>query len=441
MLQNMWRVFKNIPINRLRQLATEGLLLAAFIVAVTGFSMALLFKVAQPLDLAESLPAEQTLGFLSLNLEDLTQNYPTPPNILTQIYGQDWLNTPGFGEKMGLAWTPEGTLRAFQISSRSKVRQFLEAQKLEKEGWTPYPQNSKITCFQVSHPDCYTFFRGILWLGAPEALSHLWQPVQKLKQSDEYKNARFHLSPLTDALVYLNLQKAYPVLMNELQRRGLKEQGYFSTISLLMPVSMATIQFESEGWNLEQFTAISKGLIGGQPYYRHQNTFNPELFSSFKGQEAFTFSGHELGSQLSRTLELLGLLNSAAELSFEADLEQTLKNSGHTLEELFAKDGEYLLSINENKEWTLLLQNAETGSGWSVWSSSEPRRQNAENQVKNLSKAPLSEEDKDLLLGADELVHLKLSFFGKTFIISSSRKVFDDGLLLRHHLTLHDASP
>lgn len=404
------------------QISLLDLIFGLSAILLCGFLLfAFLQKVKNVPDLAEILP-ENTQAFASASLIQMRELLQDAQPIEERVFGlriQDW---PAFSGKLGLASVDGEEVIFLKSFSRGPARKYLKSLLIEDERFV---WDKGVACFQVSHSDCYAFVNN--WfvtsssVEALQAILAVQSGAASLKSSPNYQNVRSRLPQLSAAFAYVDLQASRKEVVDFFKNYGLEETGFWEATFRLFPAFGITLKSDlEEDWELESFLAVDKTLLNNEAFYRSGSKYQGDLLTWSTDDFMFQWGSQDLAAQLERAREVMNRLNPLAGDVLSAALNSKLHDILGT-NDFSAFRGETFIAFNPGEKPLIL-----TKVDKEVQILSTPDDIQTGQNTRSLS--PFEE----VINGSDEVLRVRMNFLLKSpIVLTSGRKVFDDGITTR----------
>lgn len=321
-------------------------------------------RMTSLMDAAEILPGEETEGFIVFDVQAyLDSGVQFDGEIQTEMLSFLSADTSWFGGDAALAMVGGELVTIYEAKTHSKADNFLNSMLVEGEEFEIVHgenTNHKISCFPISHPNCFILTGRKLIISqsveALQAVASVQDGTPSVEQTETYQNARGRLPYFGDAFIYMDLQSARMEFIKYMSTLGLIQPGYLETMLHIFPSLAMTIDMEPTHWTAELFAAVNKDALDGEAFFHHDQSYKRNLLGlghddSADHDEAQDFAlewgGQDLTAQLQRMSEILTLLNSSAAIVFDSNLAEWSRmwfGEQAQLEDLYQLlEGEYYL--------------------------------------------------------------------------------------------------
>ncbi len=368
-------------------------------------------------NLAEILPAEETTAFITLNLDDYLSSTDKPSPLISELLTYETF----LGDHIAFALISDEIVPLLEVDSKSSAKEFLETALI-----TDY---IFLKDFLITSPST----------SVREALDSSTQTVE---QTDSYQNARGRLPYFSSAYAYVDLQAARMDLVRLMGDVGIYEPGYLETILNIFPALGLSIDMNPSEWDAEVFMAVDKSQLNGEAFFKHKLKYRHEFLGLSSNGYAFEWGGHDLAAQLTRTSELLAILNESASLAFDGGVKEyisSLFGSELTLEEIYAAlGGEYYLGWTPSEKLLLILEledetafnQAQNLKDYFANNYTHTKTYETENgeiraEIKDLKGTSASYNDMNYFrFGTDEETFIRIAISENHAIVSTSEEEF-----------------
>jgi hypothetical protein len=357
---------KRFEIERLKEMFSETL----FVVSLAFVFFSVLFvsvvRSQELINMAEMLPAADTAAFWVYDMDDYTKSGMSAPTLFGQTITQyDWFN-----DQFGTAVLGEDLVHFLDIKKRSDAKASLEEMLIEDESFTEDDEQTKIYCFEYSHPDCFMFFADTMITSkSKEALQKIRETrsgAETVESLSSYQNAKGRMPLTTDLFAFVNLEKSRQLAFQALGSVGIFEPGYLESVLRIFPALTFVADLKEGQWDAEMFLAASKEVLGNEAFYRSGNRYDGNLLElSSDDGFAFEWGGMDLAAQLQRLSEILQDLNPAAALVFDSSLKSAIREyfgdniDADSVYQLL--ENEYYFGWTPDEEMLLMLSLEEGG--------------------------------------------------------------------------------
>ena len=381
--------------NQTKQKIRGGILIAIGLGALIFIAFFLFSKFFRPQPLAEILPADQTLGFIEVNVDgesqqveqfsELLSNHAVYQRggmiaLLNQVFPVSFTNDvePWLGRQIGLAGltNQEGIttpLIFIESSDHEATVEFFKARTLDVQNEsmieTEY-QNGTIYSFEMSQQFAFTFAEQYLVLApTPEDLELFFdgyydQP--RLIENEKYRKVANNLSRGGLAFAYIDLEKLFETLEKDKKFVSLKGQELlaFKPYTSLFTAEGLTIFAEKDRFTAQTYTSLNKTVLNDEPYVTFEEDYQSELLSYLGEDPIVLIGGHDFTAEWSRIEEIFKSGSKTPALLFDGTVEaQKDRYFGESIglkEDIYPLlTGEYAMSIEnslENPQISVLLK-------------------------------------------------------------------------------------
>ncbi|MEZ4086772.1 MAG: DUF3352 domain-containing protein [Candidatus Gracilibacteria bacterium] len=369
-----------------RQKIRGGILIAIGLGAIIFIAFFLFSKFFQPQPLAEILPAEQTLGFVEVNIDGKSQQVEQFSELLrshavyqrggiiallNQVFPVSFTNDvePWLGRQIGLAalTNQEGSMTPLlfiESNDHEATLDFLKARTLDVQNESIVEtehQNGTIYSFEMSQQFAFTFVQHYL-LVAPtvEDLQNFYdhyydQP--RLIEHEKYRKVANNLARGGLAFAYIDMEKLFETLEKDKKFVSLKGQELlaFKPYTSLFTAEGLTIFAEKDRFTAQTYTSLNKEALNGEPYVTFEEDYQSELLKYLGEDPIIVIGGHDFTAEWSRIEELFKSGTKTPALLFDGTVEAQKdrffgKNIG-IKEDLYPLlTGEYAFSIENSLE-------------------------------------------------------------------------------------------
>jgi hypothetical protein len=377
-----------------RQKIRGGLLILIGLFALSFIGWFLFGKVFRAQNLAEILPAEDSVMLVEVNVDgqsgqvkqfyDLMKSYPVYQKegllslmnlVLPVDFGKEI--EPWLGRKIGfglLASSKKGEFeRVFFVESRNHdlTLEFMKSQALRtaKEELTTEDYNGKkIYGYTLSNLFAFTFMDNYLVVAEnAETLKSVIDKssVSNLNDSEVYRRVANNLPQGSLVFAYANFGKLFDVLSANESFVAKKGQDFMSLRPYLslFEAGGLTVFADKGKFVVQTYTGLNKNEIAEKGFITYPEKYQGDLLAIAPQEPIMLLAGHDLNSEIqsleglfisstkSNTVLFDGLLEAQKDIYFGKGI--SLKNDIYPLftgEYLFAVEGSY-----DKPEFTLIL--------------------------------------------------------------------------------------
>lgn len=370
-----------------RQKIRGGILMTIGLFTLLFIGYFLFGKFFSPQDLAEILPAKNTVAIIEFNIDpghsqprqfmELMSKYPAYKkeniislmNVLFPVNYEDEIS-PWLGRKVGFALysgtEPEngsGLNPIFFIESRDHGRTdlfFSERTLAGEEIKTTDYSGYKISEFTISQPISYTYVNNYLVVTEDTELlknylDSLNSGEERLNVDANYRKVANNMPSGSLIFAYADFDKLFNVLSLDQTFIAQKGQDLLALrpfISIFKAEGL-TVFIEKNRFSAQTFTAIDNEALDGENYITFNEKYQGELLDLAAEDLIFLAGGHDLEKELNRLEDIFksgtktpalvfdGVLEAQKQIYFGNDID--LKNDIYPL-----LKGEYLVTLENN---------------------------------------------------------------------------------------------
>ncbi len=356
----------------------HGMILLLILAAFSLLAFFMTQKLLEPTNLARVLPAEQTVGFVTVDMYDLAMNgnlpvdYAySPENIsdtVAMYLGQESFDmfTDWFGGQAAMAMlmgTNQKTSNVyfFEYANRALAVNFLESLTAAEEQLeeTQY-EGSTIYSYPLSQNFSATFAGSYLVIAEEQEDLELIIDTangdsSNLKSYSYYNTVADNLPYNATAITYWDIKKYPEVIEGHVPIYEIVPESLINPVLAIFPSFGAAMQTSEDGLYIQTYTSVEKDLLGGEAYFSFPDKYRANLAAYIPEDEAIFWGGHDLYGQTQRLLEIFDEFHESAGVIFEAILRAKAQEyfGGNTSLEydiypLF--ENEYALTMYKNEE-------------------------------------------------------------------------------------------
>lgn len=370
-----------------KQKIRGGILITIGLFTILFIGYFLFGKYFNPQDLAEILPANNTVATIEFNIDpghnqpqqfmELMSKYPAYQkeniislmNILFPVNYEDEIS-PWLGRKVGLALysgtelkNGSGLMPIFFVESRDHGRTdaFFSERTMAGENITTTDYNGyKISEFTVSQPISYTYINNYLVFTEDQVLlkdylDSLNSGEERLINDANYRKVANNMPQGSLIFAYVDFDKLFEVLSADQTFIAQKGQDLLALrpfISIFKAEGL-TVFVDKNRFSAQTFTAIDNEALDGENYITFNEKYQGELLDLASDDLIFLAGGHDMTKELNRLEDIFksgtktpalvfdGVLEAQKQTYFGKDID--LKNDIYPL-----LTGEYLVTMENN---------------------------------------------------------------------------------------------
>jgi len=325
---------------KLRFKALHGAILALIIITFSLLALFLTQKLLEPTNLARILPAEQTVGFVTVNTNDLStlpEDYAysqagLASTIATYLNQESFdLAKEWFGGAVGMAVfmgsnQETENIYFFEYTNRALAVEFLESLTAPEEELSSVDyEGATIYYYPLSQNFSAAFAGNYLVLAENKDNLHLIIDTSRgnsssLKSDSYYSTVADNLPYNATAVTYWNIRDYPEIIESTIPIYEVIPESLVSPVLAIFPAFGAAGQMTEEGFKIQTYTAVEKELITDSYYYHILEKYQARLAKYIPEEPTFFWGGLDLDSETQRLLTIFDQFHQSAGIILEAIL-------------------------------------------------------------------------------------------------------------------------
>jgi len=319
----------------------HGVVLLLILVAFSLLAFFMTQKLLEPTNLARILPAEQTVGFVTVDVYDLEMNANLPEDYayspesisdtVAMYLGQESFDTfrEWFGGQAAMAVLMGANQETSEVyfleySNRALAVSFLESlatpeEEIEK---TQY-EGTTIYSYPMSQNFSATFAGSYLVLAEEESdlkmiIDTAHGDSSNLKSYSYYNTVADNLPYNATAVTYWDIKKYPDIIEGYVPIYEIVPESLVSPVLAIFPAFGAAMQATPEGIYIQTYTAVEKDLLKDNYYFSFPDKYRANLAEYIPEDPTIFWGGYNMHRQSQRLLEIFDEFHQSAGVIFEA---------------------------------------------------------------------------------------------------------------------------
>lgn len=274
-------------------------------------------KFLEPTNLAKILPAEQTLGFITINTIEFT---PTSPADLESYLEQDW-----FKGQFAIAFLTNQSQEVEKVYfldylDKQAAQDFIISLSTPEE-----EQYFNTTIYTLSENLYSSFISG--YIAIADNADNLKLIIDaasgdssNLKSNQIYNTVADNLPYNSTIATYWDLEKNQEFILDYLPVYEIIPEELVAPILSTFPAFGASAEATEEGFQVQTYTAVKESIVQEGYYFSFLEKYRADLTNYTPENPIFFWGGLDLHSELSRLTALFEQFHPSAAVIFEAIL-------------------------------------------------------------------------------------------------------------------------
>ncbi|HAU40004.1 MAG: hypothetical protein UV80_C0005G0080 [Candidatus Peregrinibacteria bacterium GW2011_GWF2_43_17] len=379
---------KSLPALPFKNQLTNGVILLLILALFSLSAFFMTDKILEPTNLGKLLPAEQTIGFLTIDINSLQNditlpsdyilNYDNLSKMVASYLNQESFDMLGewFDGQSAIAFLsdPDGNMDKIYFlgyQDRTKALDFLKTlsapgEQLASENY----EGVTIYSYPTSQNLNVAFISGYMVLSDDASNLELVIDSNKgsasnLKTLANYNTVADNLPYEPTILTFWNIQKYPDIIESYVPIYEVVPEALIKPILAIFTGFGAAVQASEEGFYVQTYTSVEKELLEDNYYLSFPTKYNAGLSAFIPENPTIFIGGLNLRSETERTFEIFDEFHPSASLILQGVLDGVSKKFfGKQInfeEEIYPLlEEEYALSIYKNveggKEYLCLLE-------------------------------------------------------------------------------------
>ncbi len=322
----------------------NGIVLAIILVAFTLLAILLGGKMLDPTNLAKILPAEQTVGFITVDTSDLSvkMDWPAeyafaPENLKEQA--STYLNQESFeileswfGGQVAVAYLMGPNQQLEQVyfveySNRAFATEFLESisapeEEIERERY----QGITVYSYPLSQNFSAAFIANYVVISSRKANVQLLIDSFKgesssLKTNGSYNAIADNLPYQPTFLTYWNIEQYPEVIEKYVPLYEVVPESLIAPFMSIFTGFGAAGELTEDGLLVQTYTTVQKELLDDEYYFSFMDKYQANLTKYVPENQTIFWGGHDLYAESQRVISIFNQLHPSAALIFEGMLQ------------------------------------------------------------------------------------------------------------------------
>ncbi|MBU1018949.1 MAG: DUF3352 domain-containing protein [Patescibacteria group bacterium] len=346
---------KKAPKFLIKSKLSSGIILFVILLAFSLLAVFMGQKLLEPTNLGKILPAEQTLGFITIDTTetDIHESYTEP-----KYEEENW-----FKGQFAIAYLTDSIDQIQQAQFFSYIDRKLLSTFLDETAINQEPYFNSIIYTLGENIYAAKIANYLATSDSPETIQLIIDSASgdssNLRSLSAYNTIANNLPYNSTVVTYWDLQKNQNFIQDYVPLHEILPEELIEPVLSIFTAFGAAGHAEADGFQVQTYTAVQKNLLQNGYYFGFLNKYRADLAKYIPENPTFFWGGYDLHSELDHLETLLNQFHSSAGIIFEAILRgkvQEYFGSNTSLEEdvypmlgeefaLAAYEGEYLALI------------------------------------------------------------------------------------------------